>query len=221
MEYDPYYAGQGNPNWKKGVSGNPNGRPVHLADGKKVQKRLQEAFTSIAEFIVSVGATNFTNAVDILMAFANDKDTPSSLRISASAAAAPYQSPKKAAVPVPQYIPKPVTVPHPIPSSLEQINANIVFITTRKAAGEIDLATADSLITDQRAIAYNLISNEELKIKLLNSPNAVRDQTIRIEGGLPPLPGTNITMPQDAPRINGHMTPVIEAQASQAKDPEP
>ena len=30
---------------------------------------------------------------------------------------------------------------------------------------------------------------------------ATTDQTIRIEGGLPELPGTNVTMPQ----LNGHM----------------
>jgi hypothetical protein len=54
------------------------------------------------------------------------------------------------------------------------------------------------LIADNTTIANNLIAEEELKFKL--SPPETRDTTIRIEGGLPSLPGTNITMPV----INGH-----------------
>ena len=55
------------------------------------------------------------------------------------------------------------------------------------------------------------------------------EQVIRVEGGLPPLPGTNVTMPllDGKPATNGHAlaapsdaVPAIEA-APKAQDPEP
>jgi hypothetical protein len=70
-------------------------------------------------------------------------------------------------------------------------------------------------------------SREELNYKI--SPPEERDTTIRIEGGLPQLPGTNITMPMlDGLATNGHAAlaaptdagPAIEA-APKAQDPEP
>jgi hypothetical protein len=84
-----------------------------------------------------------------------------------------------------------------------------------KAKGQIDLDFADSLIADNRTIANNLIVEEELKLKLLNAKGG-SDVTIQIEGGLPPLPGTNIVMPK-LNGMNGH--PAIEGIAAPASPP--
>jgi len=43
-------------------------------------------------------------------------------------------------------------------------------------------------------------ASEELEIKRLNADNTGSEQTLRIEGGLPDLPGTDIIMP---PRPDG------------------
>ena len=64
-----------------------------------------------------------------------------------------------------------------------------------KAQGRVDLDFAESLIADNRTNANNLIAEEELKLMMANSPNAAREQIIRIEGGLPALPGTEVIMP--------------------------
>ena len=84
------------------------------------------------------------------------------------------------------------------------------------------------MIADNTTIANNLIAEEELKFKIL--PPEHRDQVIQIRGGLPALPGTNITMPLldgHATNGNGHAlaaptdaVPAIEA-APKAQDPEP
>src|SRR5262249_8255899 len=72
--------------------------------------------------------------------------------------------------------------------------------------------------------------NTKLAIKQINAGSTEHEQTIRIEGGLPALPGTNITMPMldgHATNGNGHAlaaptdaVPAIEA-APKAQDPEP
>src|SRR5262249_7717216 len=43
---------------------------------------------------------------------------------------------------------------------------------------------------------------EELQIKQYNAGAGDHEQVIRVEGGLPPLPGCNVTMPV----LNGHAT---------------
>ena len=76
---------------------------------------------------------------------------------------------------MPRYITDPVQLPHPEPTSLEQVSANINFISVAQADGRIDLDFASSLITGYRALTGNLIAEEELKLKLANSPLAVHD----------------------------------------------
>jgi hypothetical protein len=99
-------------------------------------------------------------------------------------------------VATPRYIDEPVQLPEP--TTIEQANRNIAYISNLKAQGLIDLDFANSLIADNTTIANNLIAEEELKFKI--SPPETRDTTITIQGGLPSLPGTTITMPV----LNGH-----------------
>jgi hypothetical protein len=65
---------------------------------------------------------------------------------------------------------------------------------------------ADSLIADNKAILAALVE----EAKLLAAQGGPREQTIRIEGGLPELPGTNVIMPHE---MNGHVIQAIESTA--------
>jgi len=96
-------------------------------------------------------------------------------RIQAANYLLPYKHSKLASTPMPRYITDPVQLPHPEPTSLEQVSANINFISVAQADGRIDLDFASSLITGYRALTGNLIAEEELKLKLANSPLAVHD----------------------------------------------
>ena|SRR5262249_15411005 len=102
-------------------------------------------------------------------------------------------------IPPLRYIDDPVQLPEP--ATIEQANKNIAYISNLKAQGLIDLDFANSLIADNTTIANNLIANDELKFKIY--PPETREQTIQITGGLPRLPGTNVTMPEDE-KVNGH-----------------
>jgi len=121
---------------------------------------------------------------------------PTELKLAAANYLLPYLYPKRGAVPTPRYIDEPIELPEP--TTIEQANRNIAYISNLKAQGLIDLDFANSLIADNTTIANNLIAEEELRFKI--SPPETRDTTITVVGGLPELPGTTITMPQ----LNGH-----------------
>ena len=122
----------------------------------------------------------------------SNPNEPTELRLAASNYLLPYLYAKRGAVPTPRYIDEPIQLPEP--TTIEQANKNIAYISNLKAQGLIDLDFANSLIADNTTIANNLIAEEELRFKI--NPPETRDTTIRIEGGLPQLPGCeNLIMP--------------------------
>jgi len=164
---------------------------------------------------------------DFCSQIVSSPNEPTELKLQAANFLLPYLYPKRGAVATPRYIDEPVQLPEPV--TIEQANKNIAYISNLKAQGLIDLDFANSLIADNTTIANNLIAEEELKFKLY--PPEQHDQVIKIEGGLPRIPGAeNLIMPQ----LNGHAThgnghalaaptdavPAIEA-AHKARDPEP
>src|SRR6516164_5441010 len=100
MKYQ--YPRAGNPNWQKGVSGNPNGRPRGRV-GAKVREHTERALKTMADFVIDHNS-EFSEPSHILNAFANCTDVAPALRIAAAAAAAPYLQPKLLPVPGPQYV---------------------------------------------------------------------------------------------------------------------
>jgi len=170
----------------------------------------------------------YIDPAEFCSSIVSNPNEPTELRLAASNYLLPYLYAKRGAVPTPRYIDEPIQLPEP--TTIEQANKNIAYISNLKAQGLIDLDFANSLIADNTTIANNLIAEEELKFKLY--PPEERDTVIKIEGGLPQLPGAeNLIMPQ----LNGHATngnghaalaaPVdavrgIEA-APKAQDPEP
>src|SRR5215467_2160343 len=137
-----------------------------------------------------------TDPAEFCSSIVSNPNEPTELRLAASNYLLPYLYAKRGAVPTPRYIDEPIQLSEP--TTIEQANKNIAYISNLKAQGLIDLDFANSLIADNTTIANNLIAEEELKFKL--PPEQTHDQTITIEGGLPALPGTNITMPV----LNGH-----------------
>src|SRR6516165_1991463 len=164
---------------------------------------------------------------DLLSSIVTNPQEQQELRIQAAGLLMPYKYGKHGSIPTPRYIDEPINLPEP--TTIGQANRNIAYISNLKAQGLIDLDFANSLIADNTTVANNLIAEEELKFKLY--PPEEHDQVIKIEGGLPRIPGAeNLIMPQ----LNGHAThgnghalaaptdavPAIEA-AHKARDPEP
>jgi hypothetical protein len=137
------------------------------------------------------------------------------LRLQAANYLLPYLYPKRGPVPTPLYLDEPIVLPHPDPKTISQSNANILYLSNLKAQGRIDRDWGDNLIVDQCRVRDGLIDDA----KLIQAGSDHADQTIRIEGGLPTLPGTNINMPV----INGHtigaiLGPVTDSDATNSTE---
>jgi hypothetical protein len=176
--------------FKPGDVHNPNGRPIGSRN-----KRT----TEVLELIRAQGHKDPLVTLSELQDHAEDEG----IRASAANMLAPYLHSKLAAKPQP---PDPVYVERalnlPRPTTLEIALDNISRLTEMKAQGQLDFATADSFINDNRIIADKLIDEEKLRAQVAD-PN--REQSIRIEGGLPPLLGTDIIMP----KLNGREAPAV------------
>jgi hypothetical protein len=134
----------------------------------------------------------------------------------------PYKYAKRGstAEPIPRiYIESELKLPHPEPRSIAQSRDNIIYLSGLKAIGQIDQAWGDNLIADQYKILSALV--DEAKIAIQGGEQG--EQVIRIEGGLPVMPGLEELI---MPRINGHVGPAIEHSpqappANDSKDQEP
>jgi hypothetical protein len=145
---------------------------------------------------------------EFLSELVSNENEPKELRIAASANLMPYYHSKLGATPIPPspiYMQEAVSLPRP--TSIKAAYENILKLSEMKAQGQLDVATADSLIADQRVVLNAMV--DEAKLIAANGDPS-QPQQIIITGGLPELPGTSITMPQ----LNGHH---LELEAS--KDP--
>src|SRR5215831_19186399 len=199
--------------WAPGQSGNPNGYK-----GPR-ERRRKEVF----EIIKGLG---HKDALETLSYLQHNEQIEPGLRIAAAAALAPFCHPKMQATPTPRFIDNPIDVPHF--DRLSDAEAFLAKLPVLVARGELDFQSAQELCAMTTLWINSQYQREELAIKQYNAGSTEHAQTIRIEGGLPALPGTSIVMPvlDGKPATNGHAlaaptdaVPAIEA-APNAQDPE-
>jgi hypothetical protein len=201
--------------WKSGQSGNPNGRP---SGSRNIRTN------EVLELIKAAGHQDPLITLSELQAKSSDE----AIRATAANMLAPYLHSKNASKPIqpdPIYILEIINLQEP--KSIAQATENISRLSTMKAQGLIDFATADNLINDMKIILYALLDENKL---IASTGDSNREQVIRIEGGLPLLPGTNVIMPNTmAPKSNGHDLapdlspdePVVQPAPDESQDPEP
>src|SRR5262245_33130208 len=162
---------------------------------------------------------------DLLSSIVTNNQEPKELRIQAAGLLMPYKYSKCGTAPVQVYIDVPLDTPEFTHlSDAEQFLAKVAALV---AHGQLDFQAGQNL----SALAKNWIDSqyarEELAIQQINAGTTEHETTIRIQGGLPALPGTNITMPvlDGKPVTNGHMlaapsdaVPQIESSASSSKN---
>jgi hypothetical protein len=151
----------------------------------------------MADF-VAAGKAVSRSSVQILKDFANDPSVPTSLRISAAAAAAPYEQSKLLPVAGPVYLYSKINIDDF--KSIEEAESFLLTLSQREAAGELESMSVQTVSERVRLWIQLKRQGQELDIKRLAQGQETGDQIIRIEGGLPALPGTNVTMPS----LNGH-----------------
>ena len=130
----------------------------------------------------------------------------------------PYKYSKCGTAPVQVYIDIPLDTPEFAHlSDAEQFLAKIAALV---AHGQLDFQAGQNL----SALAKNWIdaqyAREELAIKQYNAGAGDHEQVIRVEGGLPRLPGSDVIMPVLDGHANGHETlaPPVPQISSQKKE---
>ena len=199
--------------WEPGKSGNPNG---YKGPRDRARREVFERIRGLEHL----------DALETLSTIQNDSSTDPAIRVAAASALAPYCHPKMQSTPTPRFIDLQLDVPEfTHVSDAENFLAKIALLVAR---GRLDIQQGQELAGLVKLWIDSQYAKDELAYKI--SPPETRDATIRIEGGLPALPGTNIMMPMldgHATNGNGHAlaaptdaVPAIEA-APKAQGPEP
>jgi hypothetical protein len=185
----------GNPNWVPGHKTTTGHRP--MGSRNRRTKELEELLTKRGD----------RDPLEFQSQIVSDNTIDLEIRLAASIALAPYRHGKMGAVPPLRYIEEPFVLPNPSPTTLDEVNANIGHINQAFAAGHLDIEFYNALLAGQREhiVSFKAVGEDQLG-----------EQVIRIEGGLPSLPGCNITMPE----LNGHeIDGVLAAPASVIEPP--
>jgi len=106
---------------------------------------------------------NHVDPAEFLADLISNPAESAEVRIAASGQLMPYYHSKLGATPVPPppvYVQEAISLPRP--ETIAQAAANIARLTEMKALGQLDIATADSLISDQRVILDALIDEAKL-----------------------------------------------------------
>jgi hypothetical protein len=188
-------------NW----NGNANGRPKGARN-----RRTQE----VLDLIQGRGDKDPLDALSDLIT--NNKDP--AIVAQASNILAPYLHSKRSTTPAPRFFPEPVVVP--TFTTIEQAEDYLAQIPVMLGNCSIDSQSALELSTLVRNWIEAKLAHTNTDLKVAAQGN-LGDATIRIEGGMPALPGTSIIMDDtpygsSVPAINGHQGPSIEHQPSDA-----
>jgi hypothetical protein len=132
------------------------------------------------------------DSADFLSSVVTDKTEDKQLRVQAAAHLLPYQHAKVQPIPALVFVVEAVDLPYPeATASTQELRLNIVHLDKLFREGVIDLVTYNSTKSTQEKLLYTHIDEQ----KLLTAQGGGPDTTIRIEGGMPQLPGTTIIMP--------------------------
>jgi hypothetical protein len=183
--------------WKAGQSGNPNGRPRKypaVPDGIDPRYYYKQTATVKEEQrYTPEGELVLEDPVLFQHRLLGDNSLPVGLRASIAAAISPYCHPKLGLVSPPRFIENEVEVPDF--KTIEEAEAFLATLAQRFASSEIGAQSALDLSTLVRNWISARHATEELELKRLAADAYTAPRVIRIEGGLPDLPGTNVIMP--------------------------
>jgi hypothetical protein len=161
------------------------------------------------------------DALETLSTIQNNPNEDPQIRVAAASSLAPYMHPKLQATPAPRYIELQIDVPEFVNVSVaEDFLARILSLVAR---GHLDIQQGQELAALAKMYIDSQYARDELQFKI--NPPEQHDQVIKIQGGLPALPGTTITMPV----LNGHAvseqlltapTDVVPASSQTIEEPQ-
>ena len=108
----------------------------------------------------------------------------------------PYKYSKRGTLQAPRYVEDAISIPDF--TNIQEAQNFLADIARRAGAGELELASANDISNLVKNWVLSVTAQDELQLKIAKE-HPQGPQEIRIEGGLPELPGTNVIMPH----ING------------------
>jgi hypothetical protein len=173
--------------WKTGQSGNPNGRPTGARNRGSYE--LREKLKS---------RPNFVDPAEYLADIISSSDASTECKVAASGNLMPYLYSKLGAITPPRFIETIIHVPDF--KSIDDVASFLHHITRHVARGTLSFDHGKELADLARAWVHTHYADDELRLKIAAANDPTTPLKIILEGGLPPLPGTNVTMPN----LNGH-----------------
>jgi hypothetical protein len=165
------------------------------------QQRAYDMFKSVAlrdEYRAIAEAQDLEDPVLFQHRLLSDETLPAPVRAVIANQIAPYYRPKLGIMEPAKFVQTPIEVP--VFTTCEEAEAFLLQLAQRVAAQELDTESTEQVSARVLDWIHSKRAGQELEIKRLNATQDTGDQTIHITGGLPELPGCNITMPQ----LNGN-----------------
>jgi hypothetical protein len=196
--------------FQPGIASNPAGRPKGARN-----RRTQE----ILDLIQGRGDKDPLDALSEIVT----KNQDPNIVATAANMLAPFVHSKRGTLPAPRFVPDQIEVP--TFNTVQEAEAYLAHIPVLLGRGELDSQSALELSTLTKNWLDSIYARQEYEIKL-QAQGGGTDTIIKIEGGLPNLPGTDIIPGPSL--LNGHNGHVIDHDVSpalnestQAKAPEP
>jgi hypothetical protein len=208
--------------WKKGQSGNYSGRPrkyVGLSEDVNENQNQRNHFYSAMirdEYRFQAEAQDLEDPILFQHKLLANESLPLAVRATIAASVAPYVHPKLGILAAPRYIETPIVVPDF--TSVEQAESFLLTLSQRVGAGELAIDSANDVAAHVRGWIHSIRQGQELELKRLAANDSNGNRIIRIEGGLPPLPGTDVIMPELPPDPDVIDAAATESIASQVPD---
>jgi hypothetical protein len=185
--------------WKPGQSGNLNGRPRKYP--KPPEGMAQNDYLDILkrdEYRYTAKEQNLEDPILFQHRLLSDESIPKAARAVIANQIAPYYRPKLGIMELPKYVITPIDIPDF--QTIEDAESWLLDLARREAHQEYDSDSVATATERVRGWIQSKRAGIDQEIKRAAQGEVTGDQLIRIEGGLDPLPGTTITMPQ----LNGH-----------------
>jgi hypothetical protein len=181
--------------FQPGVASNPQGRPKGSRN-----KRTQV----VLDLIQGRGDKDPLDALSEIITTNQDP----AIVASAANILAPYIHSKRGTIQAPRYVEDAIAIPDF--ANVQEAENFLADIARRSGAGELELQSALDISTLVKNWILSVTAQDELQLKIAKE-NPQGPQQILIEGGLPPLPGTNVIMDETAIGMNGgHNGKVLE-----------